>query len=125
MVHGDKDVTEIYARLCRAEGYSAPTRPTMREVYDPADRADRGPASCWRSSRSVADSASPAYRHLEETGRRLMGHRPPAGAKPTGSGQICRSAPRPHRQIGIAEHPREQQKTGPRSLEGRNVSTHL
>lgn len=72
VVHGDKDVTEIYAQTLRERGFSAHSA-NYEEVYDLLTGRIVAPGIVLESKPVyVADSASPAYRRLEETGRRLM-----------------------------------------------------
>ncbi|MBU5436076.1 MBL fold metallo-hydrolase RNA specificity domain-containing protein [Pseudoflavonifractor sp. MSJ-37] len=72
VVHGEKDVTEIYAQTLRDQGYSAHSA-NYEEVYDLLAGKIVAPGIVLESKPAfVADSASPAYKRLEETGRRLM-----------------------------------------------------
>ena len=72
VVHGESAVTEIYAQTLRERGFSAHSA-NYQEVYDlltgrilvPGVAPEAKPAR-------PADSASPAYRRLEENGRRLL-----------------------------------------------------
>ena len=72
VVHGDKDVTEIYAQTLRERGFSAHSA-NYEEVYDLLAWLTVAPGIVPESKPAyAADSASPAYRRLEESGRRLM-----------------------------------------------------
>ena len=72
VVHGEKNVTEIYAQTLRDQGYSAHSA-NYEEVYDLLAGKIVAPGIVLESKPAfVADSASPAYKRLEETGRRLM-----------------------------------------------------
>ena len=72
VVHGDSEVTEIYANTLRERGFSAHSA-NYEEVYDLLTGRIVAPGIVLESKPVyVADSASPAYRRLEETGRRLM-----------------------------------------------------
>ena len=72
VVHGDKDVTEIYAQTLRERGFSAHSA-NYEEVYDLLAGRTVAPGIVPESKPAyAADSASPAYRRLEESGRRLM-----------------------------------------------------
>ena len=72
VVHGDAEVTQIYAQTLRERGYSAHSA-NYEEVWDlrTGRMLEAGTVPETKPAR-VADSASPAYRRLEETGRRLM-----------------------------------------------------
>ena len=72
VVHGDAEVTQIYAQTLRERGYSAHSA-NYKEVWDlrTGRMLEAGTVPETKPAR-VADSASPAYRRLEETGRRLM-----------------------------------------------------
>ena len=87
VVHGDKDVTEIYAQTLRERGFSAHSA-NYEEVYDLLTGRIVAPGIAGLSP-SGGDGPPPDG-----------GHRPQPGRRQQGSGQICRSAPRPHRQVG-------------------------
>ena len=73
VVHGESRVTELYAQTLRELGYAAHS-PNYEEVYDllanqmlaPGVILERKPAS------ALPAPGSPAYRRLEDVGRRLM-----------------------------------------------------
>ena len=72
VVHGEKSVTETYAETLRERGFSAHSA-NYEEVYDLLAGRVVAPGIVLESKPvRVADSASPAYKRLEETGRRLM-----------------------------------------------------
>lgn len=72
VIHGDMDVTEIYAQTLRDRGFSAHSV-NFEEVYDLRDGKMLSPGVILeRKGAFTADSVSPAYRRLEDTGRRLM-----------------------------------------------------
>ena len=73
VVHGESQVTEIYAQTLRDRGFAAHS-PNYEEVYDLL--ADRmlapGVVLQPKAPATLPGSASPAYRRLEEVGQRLM-----------------------------------------------------
>lgn len=75
VVHGDAAVTEIYAQTLRDRGFSAHSA-NYEEVYDLLAGRIVAPGVVLEPKRSqtadAASSVSPAYKRLEETGRRLM-----------------------------------------------------
>ena len=72
VVHGEKEVTERYAQTLRERGFSAHSA-NYEEVYDLLSGRIIAPGIVLESKPvRVADSASPAYKRLEETGRRLL-----------------------------------------------------
>ncbi|OUN06174.1 MBL fold hydrolase [Flavonifractor sp. An92] len=72
VVHGEKEVTEIYAQTLRERGFSAHSA-NYEEVYDLLAGRIVAPGIVLESKPTrVADSASPAYKRLEENGRRLL-----------------------------------------------------
>ncbi len=72
VVHGEAEVTERYAQTLREEGFSAHSA-NYEEVYDLIAGRMIAPGIVLEAKPvRVADSASPAYKRLEETGRRLL-----------------------------------------------------
>ena len=73
VVHGDFNVTEIYAGTLRERGYSAHAA-NYEEVYDllAGKMLSPGVVLQPKAPSALPGSASPAYRRLEETGRRLL-----------------------------------------------------
>ena len=72
VVHGDVQVTDIYAQTLRERGFSAHAA-NYEEVYDLLSGRIMAPGIVPEPKPvRTADSASPAYKRLEETGRRLM-----------------------------------------------------
>lgn len=72
VVHGDAQVTDIYAQTLRERGFSAHAA-NYEEVYDLLSGRIMAPGIVPEPKPvRTAGSASPAYRRLEETGRRLM-----------------------------------------------------
>ena len=72
VVHGEKEVTERYAQTLRERGFSAHSA-NYEEVYDLLTGRIIAPGIVLESKPvRVSDSASPAYKRLEETGRRLL-----------------------------------------------------
>ena len=72
VVHGDAQVTDIYAQTLRERGFSAHAA-NYEEVYDLLSGRIMAPGIVPEPKPvRTADSASPAYKRLEETGRRLM-----------------------------------------------------
>ena len=73
VVHGEADVTEAYAHTLRQRGYSAHSA-NYEEVYDlrTGKMLSPGVVLTPRPQAALPGSASPAYRRLEETGRRLL-----------------------------------------------------
>jgi len=73
VVHGDKDVTTIYADLLRQKGFAAHA-PDYEEVYDLL--ADRmlapGIPPAVKEALPSSPAGSPAYRRLEEAGQQLL-----------------------------------------------------
>jgi len=70
VVHGDAEVTEIYAQTLRDRGFEAHA-PLPTEVYDLlADRVQN--AGRMPEPKKRAESVSPAFHRLEELGRRLV-----------------------------------------------------
>ncbi len=71
VVHGDCDVTEVYADTLRSRGLSAHA-PDYEEVYDLLENRVLTAGIPPQVKPAPAPGASPAYRRLEDTGRRLM-----------------------------------------------------
>ena len=73
VVHGESEVTEIYARTLRERGYSAHSA-NYEEVYDlrTGKMLSPGVVLTPKPAAALPGSASPAYRRLEDAGRRLM-----------------------------------------------------
>ena len=72
VVHGESAVTEIYAQTLRERGFSAHSA-NYQEVYDLLTGRILAPGAAPEAKPArPADSASPAYRRLEENGRRLL-----------------------------------------------------
>ena len=73
VVHGESEVTEIYARTLRERGYSAHSA-NYEEVYDlrAGKMLSPGVVLTPKPAAALPGSASPAYRRLEEAGRKLM-----------------------------------------------------
>ena len=72
VVHGESKVTEIYAQTLRDRGISAHSA-NYEEVYDLLTGKMIAPGIVLEPKPvHVSDSASPAYRRLEENGRRLL-----------------------------------------------------
>ena len=101
VVHGEADVTEAYAHTLRQRGYSAHSA-NYEEVYDlrAGKMLSPGVVLAPKAQAALPGSASPAFRRLEETGRRLMeviAHKRGGANKDLGkfADQI-----RPHRQVG-------------------------
>ena len=73
VVHGESQVTEIYAQTLRDRGFAAHS-PNYEEVYDLLADRMLAPGVVFQPKAPAAlpGSASPAYRRLEEVGQRLM-----------------------------------------------------
>lgn len=73
VVHGESKVTEIYAQTLRDRGFAAHS-PNYEEVYDLLGDRMLAPGVVLepKAPAALPGSASPAYRRLEETGRKLM-----------------------------------------------------
>lgn len=73
VVHGESGVTEAYARTLRERGFSAHSA-NYEEVYDLRANRMLAPGIVFPAKPQAAlpGSASPAYRRLEEAGRKLM-----------------------------------------------------
>ncbi|MEG0597395.1 MAG: MBL fold metallo-hydrolase [Oscillospiraceae bacterium] len=72
VVHGENEVTEIYAQSLRERGFSAHA-PLFEEVYDLLDGTVLSPGVvlAQKPSRSTP-AASPTYHRLEDVGRKLQ-----------------------------------------------------
>ncbi|MEG1579303.1 MAG: MBL fold metallo-hydrolase RNA specificity domain-containing protein, partial [Oscillospiraceae bacterium] len=72
VVHGENEVTEIYAQSLRERGFSAHA-PLFEEVYDLLDGTVLSPGVvlAQKPSRAV-ESGSPTYHRLEDVGRKLQ-----------------------------------------------------
>ncbi len=72
-VHGQAEVTELYAQLLRDNGIPAHA-PEPGEVYDLLENrvAEAGTPRVKPKARVVAAAASPAFRRLEQTARKLL-----------------------------------------------------
>jgi len=73
VVHGDKDVTEIYAGTLRERGYAAHA-PNYEEVYDLLANKMLAPGitPAVKESQPSSPKSSPSYRKLEEAGQLLL-----------------------------------------------------
>ena len=71
VVHGDAEVTEIYADTLRQRGLAAHA-PNYEEVYDLLANKMLSPGLPPEQRPVVTPGASPAYQRLEEVGRKLM-----------------------------------------------------
>jgi len=73
VVHGDKDVTTLYAEVLKERGFAAHA-PDYEEVYDLL--ADRmlapGIPPAVKEAQPASPAGSPAYRRLEEAGQHLL-----------------------------------------------------
>ena len=70
VVHGDAEVTQLYAQTLRDRGLSAHA-PNYEEVYDLATNRMLAPGVELTPKRARKALGSPAYRRLEEAGRAL------------------------------------------------------
>ena len=71
VVHGDQEVTEVYANTLREKGLAAHA-PNYEEVYDLLDNRMLSPGLPPEKKPEPASGGSPAYQRLEDVGRRLM-----------------------------------------------------
>ena len=71
VVHGDQEVTEVYANTLREKGLAAHA-PNYEEVYDLLDNQMLSPGLPPEKKPEPASGGSPAYQRLEDVGRRLM-----------------------------------------------------
>ena len=71
VVHGDAEVTELYADTLRQRGLAAHA-PNYEEVYDLLANKMLSPGLPPEQRPVVTPGASPAYQRLEEVGRKLM-----------------------------------------------------
>lgn len=73
VVHGDKDVTVVYANLLQERDFSAHA-PDCGEVYDLLENRLLTPGTppAVRETLPSAPAGSPAYRRLEEAGQQLL-----------------------------------------------------
>ena len=73
VVHGESAVTEIYAQTLRERGIPAHS-PNYEEVYDLLANRMLAPGVVLepKAPAALPGSASPAYRRLEDVGRKLM-----------------------------------------------------
>ena len=71
VVHGDSEVTEIYANTLREQGFSAHA-PEYEEVYDLLAGKVLAAGIPQPKKAVPQDAGSPAYRRLEEAGEKLM-----------------------------------------------------
>ena len=71
VVHGDQEVTEVYANTLREKGLAAHA-PNYEEVYDLLDNQMLAPGLPPEKKPEPASGGSPAYQRLEDVGRRLM-----------------------------------------------------
>ena len=73
MVHGDQDVTVIYADLLKERGFAAHA-PDYEEVYDLLAGRMLAPGipPAVKESLPTSPAGSPAYRRLEEAGQQLL-----------------------------------------------------
>ncbi|MFQ7450198.1 MAG: MBL fold metallo-hydrolase RNA specificity domain-containing protein [Flavonifractor plautii] len=71
VVHGDQEVTEVYANTLREKGLAAHA-PNYEEVYDLLDNQMLSPGLPPEKKPEPASGGSPTYQRLEDVGRRLM-----------------------------------------------------
>ena len=71
VVHGDQEVTEVYANTLRERGLDAHA-PNYEEVYDLLTNRMLSPGLPPEKKQAAPAAGSPAYQRLEEVGRRLM-----------------------------------------------------
>ena len=71
VVHGDQEVTEVYANTLRQRGLDAHA-PNYEEVYDLLTNRMLSPGLPPEKKQAAPAAGSPAYQRLEEVGRRLM-----------------------------------------------------
>jgi len=71
VVHGESSVTESYAQTLRDKGYSAHS-PNYEEVYDLLSGRMIAPGVILTPKTVSQPPQSPAYRRLEDVGRKLM-----------------------------------------------------
>ena len=72
MVHGDAEVTEVYANTLRERGLPAHA-PNYEEVYDLLANRMLSPGLPPEERKAASPAAgSPAYQRLEEVGKKLM-----------------------------------------------------
>ena len=71
VVHGDQEVTEVYANTLRQRGLDAHA-PNYEEVYDLLTNRMLSPGLPPEKKQPAPAAGSPAYQRLEEVGRRLM-----------------------------------------------------
>ena len=99
MVHGDQEVTEVYANTLREKGLAAHA-PNYEEVYDLLDNQMLSPGLPPEKKPEPASGGSPAYQRLEDVGRRLMEVIAHNKGGTNRIGPVRRPAPRPHREVG-------------------------
>ncbi len=71
VVHGESDVTEIYAQTLRDRGFSAHA-PNYEEVYDLLTNTLLAPGVVLQPKAVSEPAGSPAFRRLEEVGSKLL-----------------------------------------------------
>ncbi len=71
VVHGESSVTESYAQTLRDQGFQAHS-PNYEEVYDLLAGRMIAPGVTLLPRATVPSPQTPAYRRLEDVGRKLM-----------------------------------------------------